>query len=131
MLNTLLPIEISTKDHPRYNEWQGASNTVAFDEAGWRAHLRNLEQSCYIVSDGERLGITHEPSSNNGSDSFALLASVAPIESLAVGQCQLSCFPWIEIRLHCWCNGKWDRVSGAGHCAWTGAVAGIIWRGGD
>ena len=85
MLNTLLPIEISTKERPRCAEWQGASNTVAFDEAGWHTHLRNLEQSCYIVSDGERLGITHEPSSNNGSDSFAHLASVAPMSPHQLG----------------------------------------------
>jgi len=85
MLNTLLPIEISTKDHARCNEWQGASNRVAFDEAGWRAHLRNLEQSCYIVSDGARLGITHEQSSNSGSDSFVLLASVTPMNPHQLG----------------------------------------------
>jgi trans-AT polyketide synthase, acyltransferase and oxidoreductase domains len=85
MLNTLLPIEIPTKDRPRCAEWQGASNTVAFDEAGWHIHLRNLEQSCYVVSDGERLGITHEPSSNSGSESFALLASVAPMSPQQLG----------------------------------------------
>ncbi|MGE5373822.1 MAG: PfaD family polyunsaturated fatty acid/polyketide biosynthesis protein [Bacteroidota bacterium] len=85
MLNTLLPIEVPTKDHPRCAEWQGALHSIAFDEGGWRAHLRALDQTCYVISDGTRLGITHEPSSNSGSESFALLAVVAPMSPHQLG----------------------------------------------
>jgi len=85
MLNTLLPIETPTKDHPSCPEWRGALHSIAFDEGGWRTHLRALDRTCYVVSDGERLGVTHEPSSNNGSDSFALLASIAPMSPSQLG----------------------------------------------
>ena len=67
-------------------EWHGALNAVAFDEIGWRAHLRALDQTCYVVSDGARLGITHQPSSINGGETFALLASVAPMSPVPIGQ---------------------------------------------
>ncbi len=83
MLNSLLSNVISTNGH--IPEWHGALNAVAFDEIGWRAHLRALDQTCYVVSDGARLGITHQPSSVSGGETFALLASVAPMSPSQLG----------------------------------------------
>jgi PfaD family protein len=85
MLNTLTTTEPAINGHTRCAEWRGALNSVAFDEDGWHAHLRALDQTCQIVSDGDRLGITHEPSSNDGGDSFALLASVDPMSPSQLG----------------------------------------------
>ena len=82
MLNSLLPNVISTNGH--IPEWHGALDAVAFDETGWRAHLRALDQTCYIVSDGARLGITHQPPAASG-EAFALLASVAPMSPAQLG----------------------------------------------
>ncbi len=85
MLNTFSAPLTPTHNQPRCSEWRGALNSIAFDESGWRAHLRALDQTCYIVSDGARLGITHRPSSENGSESFALLASVVPMSPSQLG----------------------------------------------
>jgi trans-AT polyketide synthase, acyltransferase and oxidoreductase domains len=85
MLNTLLSTDISTNHRTRCTEWQGALDAVSFDEAGWRAGLRALDQSSYVLSDGDRLGITHEPSATMGGDTFALLASVAPLSPAQLG----------------------------------------------
>ena len=83
MLNSLLPDVISTNGH--IPEWRGALDVVAFDETGWRAHLRALDQTCYVVSDGNRLGVTHQLSAANGGEAFALLASVAPMSPVQLG----------------------------------------------
>jgi PfaD family protein len=58
---------------------------VAFDEAGWRKHLRALDQACYIVSDGARLGITHQPPAGAGEAILVLLAAVAPLRPAQLG----------------------------------------------
>ncbi len=68
--------------------WRGAFSQVAFDEAGWRAHLRALDQTCYIVSDGARLGITHFAPANNGEATLALLAAVGPLRPAQLGSAQ-------------------------------------------
>lgn len=83
MLNSLLPDVISTNGH--IPEWRGALDVVAFDETGWRAHVRALDQTCYVVSDGNRLGVTHQLSAANGGEAFALLASVAPMSPVQLG----------------------------------------------
>jgi len=82
MLNSLLSNVISTNGH--IPEWHGAFDAVAFDETGWRAHLRALDQASYIVSDGARLGITHQPP-EAGGEAFALLASIAPMSPAQLG----------------------------------------------
>jgi trans-AT polyketide synthase, acyltransferase and oxidoreductase domains len=64
--------------------WQGDLNTVAFDEKGWRAHLQALNRPCYVISDGERLGITHETPSHTGS-TLVLLASTGPCSAAQLG----------------------------------------------
>jgi trans-AT polyketide synthase, acyltransferase and oxidoreductase domains len=85
MLNTFPSTLRPTLDQPPCSEWRGAPNSIAFNESGWRAHLRALDQTCYIVSDGSRLGITHQTSSDSGSESCALLASVAPMNPSQLG----------------------------------------------
>jgi len=85
MLTSLLSPVISTNGHTQ--TWFGSLNLVAFDEAGWRTHLRSLDQACYIVSDGSRLGITHQPSSGSG-ESLALLAAVGPMHPSQLGNPQ-------------------------------------------
>ncbi len=65
--------------------WCGALTAVAFDEPGWRAHLRSLDQPCYVVSDGARLGVTHQPSAASGGEKLALLAAVSPMRPSQLG----------------------------------------------
>jgi PfaD family protein len=82
MLTSLLSPIISANGHAPV--WSGALSAVAFDETGWRAHLRALDQPCYVVSDGTRLGITHQPPAATG-ESLALLAAVAPLHPSQLG----------------------------------------------
>ncbi len=82
MLTSLLSPVISPNGHAPV--WSGPLNAIAFDEAGWYAHLRKLDQTCYIVSDGSRLGITHQSAAGNG-ESLALLAAVGPIRPSQLG----------------------------------------------
>lgn len=86
MLTSLLSPIISTNGHAP--EWCGPLNAVAFDESGWRAHLRALDQTCYIVSDGARLGITHQPPAISGGESLALLAAIEPLLPSQLGSSQ-------------------------------------------
>jgi trans-AT polyketide synthase, acyltransferase and oxidoreductase domains len=67
--------------------WRGDISTVAFDEAGWCAHLQATDQTCYLVSDGDRLGITHQPPANQG-DRLALLAESGPCAPSQLGSPQ-------------------------------------------
>jgi len=80
--STFSPV-ISTNGHTHV--WNGPLKNIAFDEAGWRAHLRALDQACYIVSDGARLGITHQPPAATGEASLALLAAVGPLRPSQLG----------------------------------------------
>ncbi len=81
MLNTLSPTVSVTEKQP---VWRGPLSSVAFDEAGWRSHLQAMGQPCYVVSDGDRLGITHQPALERG-DSLALLAAVSPFSPTQLG----------------------------------------------
>jgi trans-AT polyketide synthase, acyltransferase and oxidoreductase domains len=85
MLTSLLSPVISINGHAP--TWSGPLSAVAFDEAGWRAHLRNLDKTCTIVSDGSRLGITHQPSASRG-ESLALLAAAGPMRPSQFGSAQ-------------------------------------------
>ena len=68
--------------------WRGDLNALAFDESGWRAHLRALDQPCFIVSDGLRLGITHHPPTANGETALALLAAAGSLSPAQLGSPQ-------------------------------------------
>jgi len=83
MLNTLVSSVISTNGHSP--QWHGALDAVAFDEIGWRAHLHALDQTCYVVSDGARLGVTHQAPSSSSRETFALLAVAAPMSPAQLG----------------------------------------------
>lgn len=72
--------------------WCGSLNAVSFDEPGWRSHLRALDQACYVVSDGERLGVTHQPSALSGGESLALLAAAGPMCPGQLGSAQFRTF---------------------------------------
>lgn len=85
MLTSLLSPVITTNGHAP--TWCGPLSAVAFDEAGWQAHLGNLDQTCYIVSDGTRLGITHQATGSSG-ESLALLAAVGPMRPSQLGSAQ-------------------------------------------
>jgi len=86
MLNTLLSPIISTNGH--VPEWCGSLNEVAFDESGWCAHLRTLDRPCYVISDGARLGITHQPPAASSGEKLALLAAVSPLRPSQLGSAQ-------------------------------------------
>ncbi len=86
MLNTLPFSVISNNGH--IPEWYGSLNEVAFDACGWRAHIHALDQSCYVVSDGNRLGITHQPSAASGGERLVLLASASPLLPSQLGSAQ-------------------------------------------
>ena len=83
MLNSALSPVIPTDSDLAV--WHGTLNSVAFDEVGWRCHLRALDRTCYIVSDGARLGITHQPSDNHGGERLALLAAAGPMRPNQMG----------------------------------------------
>ena len=128
MLNSLLSNVISTNGH--IPEWHGSFNAVAFDEIGWRAHLRSLDQTCYVVSDGTRLGITHQPSSTSGGETFALLAAVAPMSPSQLGSERFRASHGLKYAYTAgaMANGiaSADLVIALG----TGAIAGFVRRGG-
>ena len=83
MLNSALSPVIPTDSDLAV--WHGTLNSVAFDEVGWRCHLRALDRTCYIVSDGARLGVTHQPSDNHGGERLALLAAAGPMQPAQLG----------------------------------------------
>ncbi|MCX6081727.1 MAG: PfaD family polyunsaturated fatty acid/polyketide biosynthesis protein [Chloroflexi bacterium] len=82
--SVLSPV-FSTNGH--LPDWCGSLNAVAFDESGWQAHLRSIDQPCYVVSDGARLGITHQRSMPSG-ERLALLAAVGPLNQSQLGSAQ-------------------------------------------
>lgn len=82
MLTSLLSPVISANNHAPI--WCGPLNAVAFDASGWRAHLRALDQPCYILSDGARLGITHQSPAGSG-EKLALLAAVGSMRPSQLG----------------------------------------------
>jgi PfaD family protein len=86
MLTSAFPSIISTNGSAA--EWRGALKTVAFDEAGWRAHLRSLDQPFYVVSDGARLGVTHQAPTGGSGERLALLAGVAALRPAQLGSAQ-------------------------------------------
>jgi PfaD family protein len=88
MLNSLLAPVLSTNGH--LPVWSGSLEAVAFDEHGWQSHLRALDQACYVVSDGARLGITHQPATTSGGGSLALLAAVGPMSPSQLGSANFS-----------------------------------------
>lgn len=69
--------------------WCGPLNAVAFDGPGWRSHLRALDQTCFIVSDGMRLGVTHQPTSAGAGEKLALLAAAGPMLPSQLGNAHL------------------------------------------
>ena len=83
MLNSILSPVISTNSHAP--KWHGSLNTVAFNESGWHSHLRDIGHACYIVSDGTRLGITHQPTAVNGGEQLLLLAGTGPMSPTQLG----------------------------------------------
>ena len=85
MINSLLSPVIPAPTKGYLSIWRGPLNAVVFDEPGWRSHLRTLDKACYIVSDGTRLGITHETSANNGGVQLALLAAAGPMLPTQLG----------------------------------------------
>lgn len=68
--------------------WRGSLGEVAFDQTGWRTHLRSLDKPCYVVSDGARMGITHSIPAASGSDQLALLAVAGPMSPSQMGSSQ-------------------------------------------
>lgn len=82
--SVLSPV-FSTNGH--LPDWCGSLNAVAFDESGWQAHLRSIDRPCYVVSDGARLGITHQRSMPSG-ERLALLAAVGPLNQSQLGSAQ-------------------------------------------
>jgi PfaD family protein len=69
--------------------WQGASETLAFDEAGIRACLLNLEQPCYVVREAGRIGFTNAgysvAASSNADQQRELLAVLPSIPPQHLG----------------------------------------------
>jgi len=81
-ISTLSPV-ISANGHAPI--WSGSLDSIAFDESGWRAHLRELDQPLYIVSDGARLGVTCQPPSTTGETTLVLLAATGPLRPSQLG----------------------------------------------
>jgi trans-AT polyketide synthase, acyltransferase and oxidoreductase domains len=64
-----------------YPFWQGLLEHVAFDEMGIKAKLLSLDQPCYVVKVGSRIGVTHGgyPHPDDSSETKAMeLLIVAP-----------------------------------------------------
>ncbi len=66
--------------------WQGPSTSVAYDDEAIRERLRNLARPCYVIKNGQGIGVTHEGSAgtakNGGSE---LLAVARPLSAQRLG----------------------------------------------
>jgi trans-AT polyketide synthase, acyltransferase and oxidoreductase domains len=82
-----LDANTSPKPHPEVGlEWTGATKEIAFDEAGIREKLLDLENPCYIVMHNDQIGATNVLSSpRNGHSQPALLIAAPPIPSQQLG----------------------------------------------
>jgi len=67
-------------------KWQGPAESIAYDDETIRAHLRDLTRSCYVVSDGQRVGVTHAGGRiSAGADGLPLLATLRPLPPQRMG----------------------------------------------
>lgn len=67
--------------------WQGPQSEIRFDQAGIRASLQDLHSPCFIIHDGEKMGVasTGEVSSAGSSGGYPLLASASPLAAARLG----------------------------------------------
>lgn len=63
--------------------WHGPRESIAFDEAGIRAQLLNLERPCYVVREADQIGITSTgylaPTGPDGLLQLEVLAVLPPL----------------------------------------------------
>lgn len=63
--------------------WYGSLDSVAFDQAGIKAKLLNLDQPCYVVRSNNQIGVTHEgyiyTADNGKSGQAELLTATSPL----------------------------------------------------
>jgi len=73
-------------------EWKVPAESLAYDEAGIKAKLLNLEQPCLLARDGKRIGMSNEANweapSKSGGDSLDALAWVPPLPASQLGDAQ-------------------------------------------
>jgi len=68
--------------------WYGSLSSVAFDEAGIKAKLLNLDQPCYVVRSNNQIGVTNEGytyTADNGNRQADLLAATPPLSTKQLG----------------------------------------------
>jgi PfaD family protein len=77
------------KNNLQNQVWQGPAESIAFDAAGIRGKLLNLDQPCYVVRNQNRIGITNEGRmchpGDDDSETFMealLIAPPLPIQRL-------------------------------------------------
>jgi trans-AT polyketide synthase, acyltransferase and oxidoreductase domains len=77
--------------------WQGLFNSIAFDEAGIKAKLLNLDKPCFVVQKSGQIGITNDgylgDIENFKTQEFETLTAVPPLEIQQLGDPNfLSCY---------------------------------------
>lgn len=81
--------------------WSGSVDQVAFDEAGCRAALLDLDRTCYAVQIGSQVGLTTAGYANGGEPgSYPLLASVAPLRPEQLGSAAFRRFHGVAYAYH-------------------------------
>lgn len=67
--------------------WQGLPHQIAFDEAGMLAALQHLDQPCYIVRVGGRVGVATSgtPATAGTPGTAELLATLPPVQPATLG----------------------------------------------
>jgi len=89
--------------------WNVSVDSVAFDEEGIKAKLLALEQPCYVVRDGQRIGLSNEASwETSGKPSLETLAYVPPLPIAQLG------------------DADFRRVYGTQYAYYTGSMANAI-----
>jgi len=66
--------------------WKTSLESTAFDEAKIKEKLLCLDRPCYIVQEGERLGVSHEAYSQNSTDSEQNSEVVASAPAFQIDQ---------------------------------------------
>jgi trans-AT polyketide synthase/acyltransferase/oxidoreductase domain-containing protein len=80
--------------------WAGPAASVAFDGAGMKARLLNLEAPCFVVKDTQgRIGLTNEggpPPAGEAAAAIELLQAVPPISPRQLGNPSFLAFHGVE-----------------------------------
>lgn len=66
--------------------WSGSAASIAYDDAGIKAKLRNLTQPVYVISDGGRIGVTNEGKlHDDASGQYPLIGFTLPLSPEQLG----------------------------------------------